>query len=109
MPVKHNFNHQTPLSAEGVLANEALLLVVLVAAPFAVGDSGGGAAWCNANPECTVLVAESSLVGSVALAVWYWADPKRTVRGAEVSLDGEGGAASWKDAHCLVTPTVLGT
>jgi hypothetical protein len=92
-----------------VLATEVLLLAVLLAAPFAAGVGSSGAALNNADPMRTVLVAESSLVASIALAVWYWADPIRTVLLAEVSLDGEGGAASWKDAHCLVTPTVLGT
>ena len=79
MPVKHNFNPSTPLSAEGVLATKALLLAVLLAAPFAVRVGGGGAAWSSADPKCTVLQAEASLVGSVALAIWYWADPKRTM------------------------------
>jgi hypothetical protein len=80
---------------------------VIDAAPFVLGDGGGGATWNSADPMRTVLVAEASLVGSVALAVWYWADPKRTVLGAEASLLGEGSAASWKDAHCLGTPTVF--
>ena len=91
-----------------MLATEVLLLAVLLAAPFAVRVGGGGAAWSSADPKCTVLQAEASLVGSVALAIWYWADPKRTMLLAEASLLGEGGAASCKDAHCLATPTVFG-
>jgi hypothetical protein len=89
-----------------VLATTVLLLAVLDAASFAVAVSRGRAAWSNADPVRTVLEAEASLGGSIALAVWHWADPIRTVLLAEVSLGGEGGAA-WMDAHCLATPTVF--
>jgi hypothetical protein len=45
--------------------------VVLETSSFtAVGIRCGGAAWGNADPVRTVLVAEASLVGSIALAVW---------------------------------------
>jgi hypothetical protein len=57
------------LFPQGVLATKALLLAVLGAAPLVFGDGGGGAAWNNADPKCTVLLAEASLVDGVALAV----------------------------------------